>query len=197
MLPRHRLQDLGGGRKKTVAFCSRIVTPAEQLYSPIQKECLASGWACEKFDRFLCGLAGFKLLTDHTLVVPLINVKDFDKTALSCQRLLIRLIRCKAKAEYATGKDFVDDDTLSRSPIQINPRRSPSCIPPRWTMLFFIHTLTGWPNYEEDVPECLKAFIIVRSLLSVSNGLLAYTDLISIPTLLRPDVLKTIHTGHQ
>ena len=37
-----------------------------------------------------------------------------------------------------------------------------------------IHTLTGWPNYEKDVSESLKAFFNVRSILSVSNGLLTY-----------------------
>ena len=115
------MQDRGEGRMKPLAFCSIMLTPTEQRYSPIQKECLASGWAYEKFDRFLCGLAGFKLLTDHKLVVPLIDAKHLDRTALSCQRLLICLMRYKAKADYATGKDFVFADGLSRSPIQINP----------------------------------------------------------------------------
>ena len=99
-----------------------MLTPAEHRLPQIQKECLASGWACETFDTFLCGLAGFKLLTDHKLVVPLINVKDLDRTALRFQRLLIRLRRYKAKAEFATGKELVDDDALSRSPIQVTPK---------------------------------------------------------------------------
>ena len=60
-----------------------------------------------------------------------------------------------------------------------------------------IHTLTEWPNYVKDVPERLKAFFIVRSLLSVSNFLLTYTDQIVIPTLLRSDMRKKIHKGHQ
>ena len=60
-----------------------------------------------------------------------------------------------------------------------------------------IQTLTGWPNYEKDVPERLKVFFSVQRILSVSNGLLTYTDRIVIPTLLRPDIPEKIHTGRE
>ena len=75
---------------------------------------------------------------------------------------------------------YYDDATLQ------SPLRSP-----------IVHTLTGWPNYDKDVPESLKAFFNVRSLLSVSNGLLTYTDRMVIPIRLRPDIPEKIHTGHQ
>ena len=82
-------------------------------------------------------------------------------------------------------------DALSKSPIQTNPS-SPvaedvalhvhmielnlSMSPHKMAELRYstmndatrqaatIHTLTGWPNYEKDVPERLKAFFNVRSL---------------------------------
>ena len=60
-----------------------------------------------------------------------------------------------------------------------------------------IHSLTGWQNYEKDVSERLKAFFYVRSLLSVSSGLLTYIDRIFIPTRLRSDILEKIDTCHQ
>ena len=58
-------------------------------------------------------------------------------------------------------------------------------------------TMSGWPRYQRDVPESLKKFYNVRNLLSVSNGLLTYTDRIVVPTALRGDILKKIHEGHQ
>ena len=133
-------------------------------------------------------------------------------------------MRYKAKAEYAKGKDLAVADALSRSPIQINP--SPTVVedvelhvhmvqsnlpmsPQKMAELrssttdeatfqsSIVHTLTGWPDYEKDVPESLKVFFSVQRILSVSNGLLAYTDRIVIPTRLRPDILEKIHTCHQ
>lgn len=213
-----------GQKLKPVAFCSRTLTSAEQRYAQIEKECLAGVWACEKFDRFLCGLEEFRLLTDHKPLVPLINAKDLDNVPLRCQRLLMRLMRYSAKAEYSPGKTLVISDALSRSPVNqpaisttetdvgmhvdyvesnlpISPtRRDELQSHTREDAVLqsaVVYTLTGWPRYEKDVPESLKELFNVRNLLSVSNGLLTYTDRIVVPTKLRPDMLDKIHAGHQ
>ena len=213
-----------GQKWKPVAFCSRTLTQAEQRYAQIEKECLAGVWACERFDRFLCGLGQFKLLTDHKPLVLLINNKDLDNTPLRCQRLLMRLMRYNAKAEYSPGKTLVVSDALSRSPmndqsvssteedVNLHVHLIESNLPVSPGKRSELHTSTrddatlqsaigytlrGWPRYEQDVPDDMKELFNVRSQLSVSDGLLMYADRIVVPSPLRSDMLDRIHQGHQ
>ena len=216
------LQD-HDGQLRPVAYCSRTLSSAEQRYAQIEKECLAGVWACEKFDRFLCGLEGFKILTDHKPLVTLINEKDLDRAPLRCQRLLMRMHRYNATAEYAPGKTMVISDALSRSPrscvettcdkeVKVYVGMVEENLPMtdhrkeglrRATheddvlRAACVYTLAGWPKYEQDVPTQLRELFGVRGSLSVSNGLLTYGDRIIVPKDMRPAILDKIHQGHQ
>ena len=98
-----------------VAFASRTLTKSKGKYTQMEKECWASTWACEKFDRYNM----FSVVTDHKPLVPLINTKDLSETPtpLHCQRMLMHLIGFNVKAKHVPRKDMLVADTLSRSPV--------------------------------------------------------------------------------
>ena len=217
------LMQLHDDQWKPVAFCSRTLTPAECNYAQIEKECLASVWACEKFARYLCGLENISLVTDHKPLVPLINTKDLSDVPVRCQRLLMRLMNFSVQAEYHPGHTLVVADTLSRIPINGEAHTAQeedvrcfvgsiiNAIPASPKRLEEIReatkkdqtlskaiklTLSGWPHKQKDVPDDLVPFFKQKSNLSVIDGLLTFGSRIVIPEALQADVTHRLHDGH-
>ncbi|KAI4890200.1 hypothetical protein NFI96_001996, partial [Prochilodus magdalenae] len=213
-----------GDQWKPVAYASRRLSDTETRYAQIEKECLASVWACERFDKYLFGLASFRLITDHKPLVPLINSKDLDNVPIRCQRLLMRLMRFSGLAEYAPGKTLAVADALSRGPEQCygdrdlqddvaahidnvisqapaTPQRirdikqSTVSDPQLQAVRSFIRS--GWPEYLDSVPESARDFYQVRGELSEVDGLVLRGSRIVIPEGMRKVILERIHDGHQ
>ena len=220
------LLQMDGDKLRPVAYASRTLLESETKYAQIEKECLASVWACEKFHRYLYGLPQFKLITDHKPLVPLINSDNLNKAPLRCQRLLMRLMRYCPIAEFAPGKTLLIADTLSRAPVQNSTEKDQQYVEEILTQEEAVekswpvsdeklnkirqissedsiiseavgYTVSGWPKYGKDVPEYLRCYYEAKSHLSVANGLLLYDTRIVIPGEMRTEVLKQIHIGHQ
>lgn len=219
------LQEYEDGLRP-VAFCSRSLTSAERHYAQIEKECLASVWACERFNRFLMGLDSFTIFTDHKPLIPLMNTKDLSETPLRCQRMLIRLLRYKPLAVYKPGKLMVTSDALSRCPaassddnesakLQEDVSYYVETVTSTWPVSderledirretqFDVnlksalnYTLVGWPEYKQDVMLAARDYFDIRNELSVFNGLLVRGDRIVIPFSRRRLILERIHDGH-
>ena len=63
---------------KPVAFTSRSMTEVERRYAQIEKEALATTWACEKFADYILG-AKFTIETDHKPLVPLLSTTHLHR----------------------------------------------------------------------------------------------------------------------
>ena len=97
-----------------VAFASRTLSPAEQKYAQIEKECLAITFGCQKFAQYVSRREKVNVETDHK---PLQSV--FKKSLLSApcrlQRMLLRLQRYNLEMVYKPGSQMFVADHLSRA----------------------------------------------------------------------------------
>ena len=215
-----------GEKLAPIAFASHKLTSAERNYAQIEKECLASVWACEKFSKYLIGLDKIELWTDHKPLVPLMTSKDLDKAPVRCQRLLMRLLRFNANVSHKPGRELVIADALSRNPVQHRltekevlqeeeVERHVSTVQASWPVSdsrieqirqatiqdsvlteVINYVINGWPNVKA-VPRNLHTYYEVRSGLAVIEGLLTYENRIVIPTIQQQDILTRLHESHQ
>ena len=209
---------------RPVAYASRAMTPTEGRYAQIEKEALASTWACERFQDYLIG-KHFTLETDHKPLVSLLGCKDIHELPPRIQRLRMRLMRYSYDIVHVPGKYLFTADTLSRAP-HSNPTKADHALEQE-TILYVSHinrTLPatdrrldeirinqnedetcrllmkyiqdGWPE-KSAVPGMLQCYWPYQASITELNGLLMYDSRIIIPSSFRLDILDKIHEGHQ
>lgn len=71
------LMQKEGEHWKPVVYASRSMTDTERNYAQIEKEALATTWACEKFTTYVLGRQ-FTIESDHKPLIPLLNEKHLD-----------------------------------------------------------------------------------------------------------------------
>ena len=74
------------------AYASRSLSPTEGGYAQIEKESLASTWACERFSDYLIEKT-FHIETDHKPLVSLLGNKNLEELTPRLQRFRMRLMR--------------------------------------------------------------------------------------------------------
>ena len=85
-------QKYEDGTWHPVAYASRCLSSTEKRYVQVEKEALASVWACNRFEDYLIGLK-FILKTDHKPSVALLGIKSLDDVPARIQRMRMLLMR--------------------------------------------------------------------------------------------------------
>ena len=106
-----------------VAFASRTLTPVEQRYAQIEKECLAIVFACTKFSQYITRRELITVESDHK---PLQSI--FKKSLFSApgrlQRMILRLQKYNINVVYKPGSQMYVADHLSRAYLADQGERS-------------------------------------------------------------------------
>ncbi|KAL7880825.1 hypothetical protein SRHO_G00030790 [Serrasalmus rhombeus] len=206
---------------KPIAYASRALTTTEQRYAQIEKEALASTWACERFEEFLLGKT-FHIETDHKPLVPLLGSKTLDALPPRIQRLRMRLLRFSYTISHVAGKNIATADVLSRAPVSYTedelqqeeidlyvdmvmaslpatePRlqeiRTHQDSDPTLCQLKK-HCADGWPD-RFSVKREIQPYLPFSGEFTVQNGVLLRGERIVIPVSLRVDIINKLHEGH-
>lgn len=94
----------------TIAYASRRLNSVESHYTTSEKELLATVWATKYFWPYLYG-RWFKIVSDHKLLVWIMNVKDPGSRLM---RWRIQLAEYDFEIVHKSGSLNTNADALSR-----------------------------------------------------------------------------------
>ena len=217
------LMQKHSGSWKPVAYASRSLSETEKRYAQIEKEALASTWACEKFSIYLLGKS-FLIETDHKPLVPLLGSKNLHDLPPRVLRFRLRLARFDYSISHVPGKRLYTADALSRDPsedtdvcclqkeaetlMELNTSTLPASQPRllryrKWQeqdpvcSKVIQYCKSKWPD-KQNVSHEMKPYFEARGMLTVDkNNLLLYGSRIVVPAILKRETLERLHSGHQ
>lgn len=207
-----------------MAFASRALTETERCYAQIEKEALATTWACEKFADYLLG-QHFQIETDHKPLIPLLSTKHLDRMPPHVLRFRLRLAWFQYTILHVPGKMLYTADTLSRAPVSEAGKISrhsgeeveafleatTAALPASRSRLEEYrraqeqdaicaqvkeYCRTGWQGKQALQPD-LVPFWTARAFLTLHDNLLLHGQRIVVPLALRKETMEKIHEGHQ
>ena len=126
------------------------------------------------------GIDTCSLITGRKPPISLIDKEDLDAVPIRCQRLLLRLVRFGATAEYAPGKTLVVADTLSRSPLcrEQSTTDVTGHDETLWLTAYPVQRLInqGCPEHSKSIPATVLDYYPMKDALSVITEALRLLD---------------------
>ena len=183
-------------------------------------------WACERLRRYLSGL-DFTIRTDHKPLITLLKSRALDDLPPRIIRFRLRLLRFNFNIIHVPGKNLLTADALYRTPLPATATEAEQdlekeckayldsvveSLPATSTKLEQIKSAQtsddtckrlsryiahGWPKLRRGVHHMLLPYWPERSALHEGGGLLMKGERLIIPESMRPDILQSLHQGHQ
>ena len=207
---------------RPVAYASKTLTPCKSNYSNIERELLGVLFSVLHFKHFTYGRK-VCVITDHKPLVSLFR-KNLTSASPRLSRVLLRILDYQLDVMYQPGTKMHLSDALSRltshnnnstaepikgldftvHDVQIFTEISPLSLakikrvtendPDLKTLRQYIQD--GFPANRSDCAESVQAYFGFREELAIVNGLIVKGHRVMIPSQLRNEVLKLLHSSH-
>ena len=99
---------------RPLEFTAKSITECQQRYSQIEKELLATLFACKKFKYYTLGQARLVVETDHLPLIGLMR-KDINSLSPRLAAMRLELLSYPVELKHRPGTEMVLADTLSRA----------------------------------------------------------------------------------
>ena len=200
-----------------IAYISRALTPTEQRYAQIEKECLAIVDALERFHQYTFG-RNVLVHSDHKPLESILK-KPLASAPRHLQGMMIRLQRYDITVGNERGKNMFLADLLSRVYLtkeepegeEFESVNMASYVPISDKRLEEIRQetqrdeslqvlmkviLQGWPEAKSSVPALALPFYNQRDKLTAQNGIICRGERVIMPGKLREKMKQKIHSSH-
>ena len=199
-----------------VSYHSRALTPTQQRYSNIERECYGLVNRIKHFHHYIFGCE-FVVHTDHQPLVQLMT-KPLCQVSPKLQRLLLKVTQYNFTTIYVKHNGVPVADCLSQN-VQVESALEDESINVTVAAISMFQegkinqikhetskdlTLvklakviqTGWPDQHAEIDPDLHTYWIHHWNLSIMDGVIMNGTRIVIPQSLRDEYLKCLHTGH-
>lgn len=205
-----------------ICYASKTMTSCQQRMAQIEKELYAIVFGCLRFHQYIYGQV-VSVETDHRPLITLFK-KPLAEVPTRLQRLMLKIQVYDLRVEYKPGSKMYIADSLSRAPLPessedeldenltVHVNLLKNNLPISQERLEWLEKATmedetmkllkeyymkGWPANKSQANQLVIPYWNYRDEIHVIGELLMKGNSLIIPTKLRPDILKMIHSGHQ
>lgn len=206
---------------RPIEFAAKALTDCQSRYSQIEKELLASLFACKRFKYYCLGQKTIEVETDHLPLLGLMN-KPINELSPRLAAMRLELLPYPIALKYCPGSEMVLADTLSRScpakmsqeddlgsdPLlsvcsvvirsaDVMTKYQKATLADEELQVVMRYIQEGWPSHKKSCASRALRYFNLRHSLSIVNDVVFYGRRLVVPVSLQSEVVDTLHCAHQ